>query len=184
MQNLSIRLATLAMALLLPGALMAQSPSTTGKAPGAAAAAPAASAGAPAAPAAQGSAPSDKEKKRKSRRVTTGSGQQGTAPAGAASAASASPGVAPAPDEKRADRKPMPAKEVGVQRAFADFQSDREFDAYKDKVKAVKTVGECKALMGETLKQIEPRAKAQQKTLEVDIDKACAKAKEFRGWTS
>lgn len=66
----------------------------------------------------------------------------------------------------------------GMQRAFQSFQTKEEFAAYREKAKATKTVAECKALMESTRKELEPRAKAQNKPIDVDIAKICETSKE------
>lgn len=201
MPNVSIRLAVCATAFLLPGVLMAQTPASSApaaqvpkpsSAPAGAKAAdaanPAPSAGKAPASAAPAASPGREGTPRSSRRVRTGDAPKDASAAGGAKAAPANPGSAPggAAAQNRGSRNEANAgkpKEVGMQRAFADLQTTGEFDAYKDKAKSVKTVGECKALMEETRKQLEPRAKAQQKPINVDIDKTCAIAKERRGLT-
>lgn len=67
-----------------------------------------------------------------------------------------------------------------MNRAFFDLQTNEEFEAYRTKARAVKSVSECKALMEATKKQLEPRAKAQQKSVDVDIGKTCETMKERR----
>jgi len=66
----------------------------------------------------------------------------------------------------------------GMQRAFQDVQTSEEFAAYREKVRSLKTVGECKALLESTRRELEPRAKAQNKSIDVDIAKICQTAKE------
>lgn len=66
----------------------------------------------------------------------------------------------------------------GMQRAFSSFQTKEELAAYREKVRAIKTVSECKTLMESTRKALEPKAKEQNKTIDVDIDKICNTGKE------
>lgn len=189
MPTASLRLALLATAFALPGVLLAQapapaaSPAPSASAPPKGPSAPKASksatpatpataaAGAAPSGAATGAAPSGGSKRNKS-----SSNAQGAA------GATGSAGGAPA-KSARSKEPSGPPKTVGMQRAFADLQTNAEFEAYRDKAQAVKTVGECKTLMEETKKQLEPRAKAQNKPLNVDIDKACSTAKERKGLT-
>lgn len=197
MPTASLRLALFATAFALPGVLLAQAPapaappapsasappkgpsgpavsksatpaaSTTGT-PGAA---PAGSAptGAASTGAATGTAPSGTGKRNRSSSNTQGASAGATGTAGGAPTKSTGKKYAP------------PTLGGGMGRAFADLQTTAELDAYRDKVRAVKSVSECKTLMEDTKKQLEPRAKAQNKTISVDIDKACATAKERRG---
>ncbi len=66
----------------------------------------------------------------------------------------------------------------GMGRAFEGYQTKEELAAYREKVRALKTVSECQALMESTRKEMEPRAKAQNKTIDVDIAKICETSKE------
>lgn len=84
------------------------------------------------------------------------------------------PGQAPKPT---AGGKRKPQGGQGMARAFADVQTNEEFEAYSAKVKAVKTVDECKALMESTKKELEPRAAAEKKPLTVDPTEVCNRAK-------
>jgi hypothetical protein len=64
----------------------------------------------------------------------------------------------------------------GMQRAFLDYQTKEEFGVYKEKATAVKTYDECKSLLESTKKDLEPRAKAQNKAIDVNPTAVCDRA--------
>lgn len=205
MSTVSIRVATLATILALPGALYAQAPApaATPAAPPAASTPPSGAAaarpenppgmtppaadqasgaqGAPNASGAQGATGDGSGQNRRKRRhgnfmpanpdaTPVLPGQAPTASGGASAQGAGSRTV----KADGAHRVPS----GGMQRAFQSFQTKEESYAYRDKVKAVKTVSECKALLESTRKEMEPRAKAQNKTINVDIDGICNASKE------
>jgi hypothetical protein len=112
------------------------------------------------------------------------SGQAGGAPrqsqsgaqAGAANAAGTS-GPPPAGAEKGSRKGKGGKRPAGMGRAFRDLQTQEEFAAYSAKVKNVKTYGECKALLETTRKELEPRAKAENKPISINPTEICDSAK-------
>ena len=150
-------------------------------APAGAASSAAPSAPATAAPAAQASGDANARGGKKSKSSKSATGAPGAT--GTANAVPAAANGSPPPKSARAKEGTSGGKTVGMQRAFADLQTTGEFNTYRDKAQAVKTVDECRSLMEDTRKQLESRAKAQNKPINVDIDKACATAKERKGLT-
>jgi len=67
---------------------------------------------------------------------------------------------------------------IGMGRAFKSLQTQDEYAAYSVKAKAVKTYPECRALLETTKKELEPRAKAENKPMTVNPTEICDKAKE------
>jgi hypothetical protein len=78
---------------------------------------------------------------------------------------------------KGGGKKKSANRPIGMGRAFQDLQTKEEFTAYSAKVKAVKTYSECKALIETTKKELEPRAKAENKPMTVNATEMCDKAK-------
>jgi hypothetical protein len=64
-----------------------------------------------------------------------------------------------------------------LQGLYAGVMTDDEQNAYRDKVRNVKTYAECKTLLEATHKTMEPRAKAQGKTIAQSPVEACDAAK-------
>ena len=95
-------------------------------------------------------------------RGAQGDGAQGTG----------APGGGKGSGKKKGGNRP-----IGMGRAFQDLQTKEEFTAYSAKAKAVKTTSECKALLESTKKELEPRAKAENKTIAVNTTEICDKAK-------
>lgn len=95
-----------------------------------------------------------------------------TQPTGSAAANGANPAKA------RGDRDTKAGGKGGMQRAFRELQTPEEFSAYQAKAKNVKTVAQCQALIDGTKKELEPRAAAQSKKIEVDSGDICNRAKE------
>lgn len=62
-------------------------------------------------------------------------------------------------------------------RAFEDLQTKEEFTAYQAKAREVKTYSECKALLESTKKELEPRAKAENKPITANPTEICDKVK-------
>ena len=112
------------------------------------------------------------------------SGQGGGAPrqsqsgaqAGAANAAG-TPGQPPAGAEKGSRKSKGSKRPAGMGRAFRDLQTQEEYAAYSAKAKNVKTFGECKALLETTRKELEPRAKAENKPISINPTEICDSAK-------
>lgn len=108
----------------------------------------------------------------------------GTSAQGAASGAPQGQGAAPQsgkgggrpPGGKNAG-KGKSGQGAGMGKAFQDFQTKEEMDAYTAKVRAVKTYDECKSLLETTKKDLEPRAKAENKTINVNPAEVCDRAK-------
>jgi hypothetical protein len=92
----------------------------------------------------------------------------------AAGAASQPPGGADKGSRKGKGGKKRPA---GMGRAFKDLQTQEEYAAYSAKVKSVKTYGECKSLLETTRKELEPRAKAENKPISINPTEICDSAK-------
>jgi len=65
-----------------------------------------------------------------------------------------------------------------LQNAYADLMTPEELAAHRAKVKKTKTYAECKALFEATGKDMEARAKAQNKTVKATPTELCDKAKE------
>jgi leucyl aminopeptidase len=65
-----------------------------------------------------------------------------------------------------------------LQNAYADLMTPEELAAHRAKVKKTKTYAECKALFDATGKDMEARAKAQNKTVKATPTEICDKAKE------
>lgn len=101
---------------------------------------------------------------------------QSGAQAGAANAAGAA-GQPPVGAEKGSRKGKGSKRPAGMGRAFKDLQTQEEFTAYSAKVKNVKTVGECKALLETTRKELEPRAKAENKPISINPTEICDSAK-------
>ena len=97
---------------------------------------------------------------------------QSGAQAGAASAAGQPPGGVEAGSGKGKGKRP-----AGMGRAFTNLQTQEEYAAYSAKAKNVKTHGECKALLETTMKELEPRAKAENKPMSVNPTEICDSAK-------
>jgi hypothetical protein len=95
---------------------------------------------------------------------------QSGAQAGAASAAGQPPGGVQAGSGK--GKRP-----AGMGRAFTNLQTQEEYAAYAAKARNVKTHGECKALLETTMKELEPRAKAENKPMSVNPTAICDSAK-------
>ena len=66
---------------------------------------------------------------------------------------------------------------AGMGRAFTNLQTQEEYAAYSAKARNVKTHGECKALLETTMKELEPRAKAENKPMSVNPTEICDSAK-------
>ena len=114
------------------------------------------------------------------------SGQGGAAPkqsqsgaqAGAANAAGAgTAGQPPGGAEKGSRKSKGSQRPAGMGRAFRDLQTQEEYAAYSAKAKNVKTYGECKALLETTRKELEPRAKAENKPISINPTEICDSAK-------
>jgi hypothetical protein len=97
---------------------------------------------------------------------------QSGAQAGAASAAGQPPGGVEAGSGKGKGKRP-----AGMGRAFTNLQTQEEYAAYSAKARNVKTHGECKALLETTMKELEPRAKAENKPISVNPTEICDSAK-------
>jgi hypothetical protein len=147
-----------AAALVASGVAVAQAtpPAVPSAAP---AAAPKASQ-APATPAAPATAPNSQRAPGKAS-ATSGTG---AAPSGGSAS-----GKAP----KSANGEPRRQ----LQSLYASVMTAEEKDAYGKKVREVKTYDQCKALLEETNKAMEPRAKAQGTTIAQTPTEACDKAK-------
>ena len=65
-----------------------------------------------------------------------------------------------------------------LQNAYADLMTPEEQAAHRTKVKAMKTYDECRSLFEATNKEMEVRAKAQNKTLKASPAELCDRAKE------
>ena len=105
----------------------------------------------------------------------SGQGGAGQSQSGAqAGAAGLPPGGADQGSRKGKGGKKRPA---GMGRAFKDLQTQEEYAAYSVKVKNVKTYGECKALLETTRKELEPRAKAENKPITINPTEICDSAK-------
>jgi hypothetical protein len=68
-------------------------------------------------------------------------------------------------------------RRTGMGRAFTNLQTQEEYAAYSAKARNVKTHGECKALLETTMKELEPRAKAENKPMSVNPTEICDSAK-------
>ncbi|CAG0968209.1 hypothetical protein BURK1_01080 [Burkholderiales bacterium] len=183
--TLALRAALTVAALAVSTASQAQAPSaTTEPAPPAAtapatAAAPAATpqAGAPGA----GAPAADGKAAKRERRATRGNFMRanpdatpvlpGQTPKGAGRTAAAG---ADTPGGQGTSRQ----RGRGMAWAFAELQSDTEKAAYVEKVRGVKTYAECMSLLDSTKKALEPRAKAQNKTISVDATEICERRKQ------
>ena len=99
----------------------------------------------------------------------TGAGSPGYAQSPAGSQGSGAKGGG----KGRTDPRPM-----GMGRAFKNLQTQEELAAYSVKAKAVKTYAECRTLLETTKKELEPRAKAENKPMTVNPTEICDKAKE------
>ncbi len=95
---------------------------------------------------------------------------QSGAQAGGASAAGQPPGGVVAGSGK--GKRP-----AGMGRAFKDLQTQEEYAAYSAKARNVKTHGECKVLLETTRKELEPRAKAENKPISINPTEICDSAK-------
>ncbi|MBK7331329.1 MAG: hypothetical protein IPI87_02545 [Betaproteobacteria bacterium] len=95
---------------------------------------------------------------------------QSGAQAGAANAAGQPPGGVQAGSGK--GKRP-----AGMGRAFTSLQTQEEYAAYSAKARNVKTHGECKALLETTRKELEPRAKAENKPISINPTEICDSAK-------
>jgi hypothetical protein len=128
-------------------------------------------------------------------RPTSEVGTVAQSPAGVERAAAESrnvtPGVAAVPGKMpsggtqaaKPERKEKRAGEGGgthqqLQNAYADLMTPEEMAAHRAKVKKTRTYAECKTLFESTGKDMEARAKAQNKTIGATPTEICDKAKE------
>jgi hypothetical protein len=65
-----------------------------------------------------------------------------------------------------------------LQNAYADLMTPEELAAHRAKVKGVKTYAECRTLFDATARDMEARAKAQNKTIKATPAELCDRAKE------
>jgi hypothetical protein len=110
----------------------------------------------------------------------SGQGAPGQSQSGAQAGAANAAGTAGQPpgSAERGSRKGKGGKRpAGMGRAFKDLQTQEEYAAYSAKVKSVKTYGECKALLETTRKELEPRAKAENKPITINPTEICDSAK-------
>lgn len=175
----TFRILAASIALALAGATHAQTPPAPSTAP-----APAATtAPAPDAASKAGASTSTTTKDRASRRATTPTGNaalpKGT-PGIAAVPGAAPPGGAQAAKPQRAERRPNDTGGSGrqLQNAYADLMTPEEMAAHRAKVKQTKTYAECKSLFEATGKDMEARAKSQNKTVKANPTEICDRAKE------
>jgi hypothetical protein len=204
----TLRLRTLVagVTLALAGAAVAQAPATTpapaapATPPAAAApqATPPASATTPAAPAKTAPSPQERALRRAQRdaaAAASGATQAPRPPSGtattpggnaaASAAAQPSPGAtknearaaARAARRERGDKGDAPIGRQ-LQNAYADLMTPEEMAAHRSKVKQTKTYADCKTLFEATGKQMEARAKAQNKEIKASPTEICDKAKE------
>ena len=177
MTSMNLRIALAAAAFVLAGPALAQSPSAPATPP-----APAAKSTQPATPAGA-TAPSQDHRAR----PATGAKD---APSGAAkggpggAAASTGAGQQPAGGAART-ATPRPARQKGdqqagrgLQNAYADVMTPEELVAHRTKVKSLKTYDDCRALFEATGKEMEVRAKAQNKPARPSPSELCDRAKE------
>ena len=175
----TFRILAASIALALAGATHAQTPPAPSTAP-----APAATT-APATDASKaGATTSTTTKDRASRRTTTAPTGKTGAPTGtpgiAAVPGATPPGGAQAAKPQRMERR---ANDVGgsgrqLQNAYADLMTPEEMAAHRAKVKQTKTYAECKSLFEATGKDMEARAKSQNKTVKANPTEICDRAKE------
>ena len=105
---------------------------------------------------------------------STGRGAGAPGPGGA----SATPGAGPQGGKGgKGATKGKGGQGGGMGKAFQDFQTKEELAAYTTKVHAVKTYDECKSLLETTKKELEPRAKAENKTINVNPTEICDRVK-------
>jgi len=95
--------------------------------------------------------------------------------------ASATPGAGAQGSGSAAGKAPKSAKD-GTQRRqlqqlYAGVMTEDEKIAYRNKVREVKTYDQCKALLEETHKAMEPRAKAKGTSIAQSPTEACDQAK-------
>lgn len=102
--------------------------------------------------------------------------KQSRAQAGAVNAAGAA-GQPPGGADKGSRKGKGGKRPAGMGRAFRDLQTQEEYAAYMVKVKSVKTHGECKGLLETTRKELEPRAKAENKPISINPTEICDSAK-------
>ena len=163
--------------LALAGAVHAQAPAAPSTIPPtpAPAAAPAATPAPAAAPKSGTSAPKAQSGTTKRAPTTTGK----TAPTGTPGIA-AVPGTSPSGSAKprKETAKPEGLETRQLQTAYADLMTPEEMAVHKKKVKQTKTYAECKTLFDATGKDMEARAKAQNKTVKATPTELCDKAKE------
>ena len=157
-------------------------------APPAAAAPQAPSAATPAAP---GTAAQERAKSRMPREASApgaagapraGTPRAGTVPGTAGTTAAAAQGAGTAQkggakDDARVARREY-QKGRGLQNVYADLMTPEELAAHRSKVKQTKTYAECKALFEATGKEMEARAKAQNKSVTSTPTELCDRAKE------
>jgi hypothetical protein len=168
--------------LALAGAVHAQAPAapSTTPAPPAPAAAPATTP-APAATPKSGTSTSKSSQGGTSKRGTSPSGKAPTGTPGVAAVpGTSSSGSAKAGKDrsKEAHAKSEGLETRQLQTAYADLMTPEEMAAHKKKVKQTKTYAECKTLFDATGKDMEARAKAQNKTVKATSTEICDKAKE------
>jgi len=168
--------------LALAGAVHAQAPaapSTQPPTPAPAATAPAAAPATTPAPAAapKSGTPASKGQGGTTKRATTPTGK--AAPTGTPGIA-AVPGASPSGSAKprRETAKPEGLETRQLQTAYAELMTPEEMIAHKKKVKQTKTYAECRTLFDATGKDMEARAKAQNKTVKATPTELCDKAKE------
>jgi hypothetical protein len=88
-------------------------------------------------------------------------------------------GAQAAKTERNRERRPENTGNTRqLQNAYADLMTPEEMAAHRAKVKKTKTYAECKALFEATDKEMEVRAKAQNKTVKATPAEICDRAKE------
>ena len=171
----TLRILAASIALALAGAAHAQAPApATTPAPATSAAPAATPTPAPAA------APATKDRANRGTSPTqapTGNALPRGTPGIAAVPGTASAGSQAAKGERNHERRPEGSGRQ-LQNAYADLMTPEELAAHRAKVKKTKTYAECKALFEATDKEMEARAKAQNKTVKATPTEICDRAKE------
>jgi len=165
--------------LALAGTVQAQAPAAPSTIPPTPAPAANAPAAAPATTPAPAAAPKSGTSTSKSpgapKRTTTGKAAPTGTP-GVAAVPGASPSGSAKPRKEAAKSEGQETRQL--QTAYADLMTPEEMAAHKKKVKQTKTYAECKTLFDATGKDMEARAKAQNKTVKATPTELCDKAKE------
>ena len=169
--SLKLRLAMATAVLAFTGAAVGQSQTTptTSTAPAGSTTAPV-----PAKPSAPAEAAKD-PKAGMSTKGTTTPASSGPATAKGTAQPPAT-GATTSARRERSDRPQPPGRQL--QRAYADLMTPEELKAHRAKVKQTRTYAECKALFEATGKEMDARAKAQNKTVKNTPTEICDSAKE------